>query len=77
MKLKIKEIRLAKGMTQKEVYINICSRKQYSRIENNQCETSLYFAASIAKRLGVVVEEIIEFEDYELNNINDLSENDY
>ncbi|HEM4410045.1 TPA: helix-turn-helix transcriptional regulator, partial [Streptococcus suis] len=38
----IKKIRHLKGMTQKEIYLNLCSRRQYSRIENNKSFPSIF-----------------------------------
>ena len=54
----LKEIRLQKKFTQKEVYEGICSDRHYIRIENNEVNPATDILMAIAKRLDVSIEEL-------------------
>ena len=43
----LRNLRLNKGLTQKYIYKNLCSRKQLSRIENNTSYPSVYLLYKI------------------------------
>lgn len=55
---KIKKIRVAKGLAQKEVALTIgIDRAQYSRIESGKVEPTISSLLKIAKALGVRIED--------------------
>lgn len=70
----IKQIRHLKGMTQKEIYLNLCSRRQYSRIENNQSLPSIFLLYSFALRLDVSMESLVYLNENEELLVNNLGE---
>lgn len=49
-----------KGITQRVIYTNLCSRKQLSRIENNTSFPSVYLLYHICQRLEVTIDEVIK-----------------
>ena len=55
----IKEIRIKKGLTQKQVYSDICPYRHYIRVENNNGDASVELLVKLSIRLGVNVEELI------------------
>lgn len=55
----LRNLRLNKGLTQKYIYKNLCSRKQLSRIENNTSYPSVYFLYYICQRLEVTTDYVI------------------
>ncbi|HEL0621266.1 TPA: helix-turn-helix transcriptional regulator, partial [Streptococcus equi subsp. zooepidemicus] len=55
----IKKLRIQKGLTQKNIYHNLCSRKQLSRIENNISYPSIYLLYNICQKLDVSMDEVI------------------
>ena len=66
----IKKIRLAKGLSQKEVTINAdLDPAQYSRIENGKTDPSVTTLEKIAKALGVSLSELFAATE-ELKEIN-------
>lgn len=70
----IKQIRHLKGSTQKEIYLNLCSRRQYSRIENNKSLPSIFLLYSFALRLGVPMESLVDLNKNEERLVNNLGE---
>lgn len=55
----LRNLRLNKGLTQKYIYKNLCSRKQLSRIENNTSYPSVYLLYYICQRLEVTTDYVI------------------
>ncbi|MBS5366655.1 MAG: helix-turn-helix transcriptional regulator [Streptococcus mitis] len=55
----LRNLRLNKGLTQKYIYKNLCSRKQLSRIENNTSYPSVYLLYYIFQRLEVTTDYVI------------------
>ena len=55
----LRNLRLNKGLTQKYIYKNLCSRKQLSRIENNTSYPSVYLLYYICQRLKVTTDYVI------------------
>lgn len=55
----LRNLRLNKGLTQKYIYKNLCSRKQLSRIENNTSYSSVYLLYYICQRLEVTTDYVI------------------
>lgn len=55
----LRNLRLNKGLTQKYIYKNLCSRKQLSRIENNTSYLSVYLLYYICQRLEVTTDYVI------------------
>lgn len=55
----LRNLRLNKGLTQKYIYKNLCSRKQLSRIENNTSYPSVYPLYYICQRLEVTTDYVI------------------
>lgn len=55
----LRNLRLNKGLTQKYIYKNLCSRKQLSRIENNTSYPSVYLLYYIYQRLEVTTDYVI------------------
>ena len=56
----LRNLRLNKGLTQKYIYKNLCSRKQLSRIENNTSYPSVYLLYYICQRLEYVISLTLE-----------------
>ena len=67
---RIKEIRIAKNLSQKEIALAVdINRGQFSRIENNKVEPNLSSLKKIAEALGVPVSELFkESGDYNLDS---------
>jgi len=66
----IKRIRIAKGLSQKEVVMNAgLDKAQYSRIENGKTDPSFSTIERIAKALGVSLAELFACTE-ELKEIN-------
>lgn len=63
MENKIKELRKAKKLSQDQV-AKICNvtRQTINAIENNKYDPSLSLAFTLAKNLGVTVDELFKFE---------------
>lgn len=59
MNYKLKQIRLDKEMTQRDLYQHLCSRRQYSRIENNHSHPSVFLLYQFAKLLNVKLDDLI------------------
>ena len=57
----IRELRMKKGFSQKELAEGICSLKQLSRIENNTSEASAYVIYELSFRLG---ENLLDYFPY-------------
>ena len=55
-----RRLRKEKGITQRVIYTNLCSRKQLSRIENNTSFPSVYLLYHICQRLEVTIDEVIK-----------------
>lgn len=55
----LRNLRLNKGLTQKYIYKNLCSRKQLSRIENNTSYPLVYLLYYICQRLEVTTDYVI------------------
>ncbi|MDO4431948.1 MAG: helix-turn-helix transcriptional regulator [Aerococcaceae bacterium] len=60
---RLKEIRSALGLTQKSVYDGICSRKHYSRIENNRGKMSIFLLIKFSQRLRIPMEQMVQIKD--------------
>ncbi len=61
---KIKKIREAKGLSQKQVALSLgMDQAQYSRIENNKTDPSFSNVEKIAKALGVTFTELFNAEE--------------
>lgn len=56
----LRRLRKEKGITQRVIYKNLCSRKQLSRIENNTSYPSVYLLYHISQRLEVTIDEVIK-----------------
>lgn len=56
----LRRLRKEKGITQRFIYKNLCSRKQLSRIENNTSYPSVYLLYHICQRLEVTMDEVIK-----------------
>lgn len=56
----LRRLRKEKGITQRVIYANLCSRKQLSRIENNTSFPSVYLLYHICQRLEVTIDEVIK-----------------
>lgn len=56
----LRRLRKEKGITQRVIYTNFCSRKQLSRIENNTSFPSVYLLYHICQRLEVTIDEVIK-----------------
>lgn len=63
MKFIGKKIRAQRALTQKDIYTGLCSRRQYSRIENGYSLPSVYLLYYLAKRFGLSMEDLLEVED--------------
>lgn len=72
MKLRLKHFRELKGYSQEHVYTNLCSKRHYSRIENNLCVPSALLIVSFSKRLNVPIEDLIQLDTHEATLINNL-----
>lgn len=59
----IQIIRKEKQISQKILYQNFCSRRQISRIENNQCMPSLEMTIHICKKLNVSIDYLVNLAD--------------
>ncbi len=74
----IRDTRLSKGLTQKELSKDLCSIKQLSRIENNENSPSAVLLSEFSSRLGNSIEAYIKYSDcpngflvkHELDHIN-------
>jgi transcriptional regulator with XRE-family HTH domain len=65
---KIKKIRSAKNLSQKEVAVSLnMDPAQYSRIENGKSDPYFSTIEKIAKALGVEVADLVTGEDLEVN----------
>ena len=56
----LRRLRKEKGITQRVIYKNLCSRKQLSMIENNTSYPSVYLLYHICQRLEVTIDEVIK-----------------
>lgn len=56
----LRRLRKEKGITQRVIYKNLCSREQLSRIENNTSYPSVYLLYHICQRLEVTIDEVIK-----------------
>ncbi len=66
--MKIKELRKAKGVTQKEVAENIgCSAMVYSRYENGSRQPDIQTICNLAKYFGTTTDEIIGYSVCKIN----------
>jgi len=66
---KIKKIRSAKNLSQKEVAVSLnMDPAQYSRIENGKSDPYFSTIEKIAKALGVEVADLVTGEDLEVNS---------
>ncbi|MDY4098025.1 MAG: helix-turn-helix transcriptional regulator [Lachnospiraceae bacterium] len=63
---KVKEYRIAKGITQKELgeIVNV-SRQAIIAIEMDKYDPSIWLAYDLAKYFGVTIEELFEFKESE------------
>ena len=65
---KIKKIRTAKSLSQKEVAVSLnMDPAQYSRIENGKSDPYFSTIVKIAGALGVDVAELVNNEDFDIN----------
>ncbi len=63
MKNKIKELREAEGLTQKELGVKVgVSRQAVNAIETGRFDPSIWLAYDLAKFFGSNIEEIFDFE---------------
>ena len=56
----LRRLRKEKGITQRDIYSNLCSRKHHSRLENNTSFPSVYLLYHICQRLEVTIDEVIK-----------------
>lgn len=59
-KNRLKEIRKVKGLTMEQVYLGICSKRHYIRLEKNECEINITYLCHFSNRLGVSIEKLIK-----------------
>lgn len=69
---KIKEIRLAKGITQRELADGICTQATISNLENETSLPSLSILLSIADRLSIDFSEIYEYISVNGNSYSEI-----
>ena len=63
MKNKLKEMREAKGLTQKEVGEMVgVSRQAINAIETEKFDPSIWLASDLARLFGLSIEEFFDFE---------------
>ncbi|KAB2835675.1 MAG: helix-turn-helix transcriptional regulator, partial [Caedimonadaceae bacterium] len=66
----MRELRIKKGITQKELYEDIMSKSYAIRFEQGKHEISFYLIQSILERLGMEIDEFIYiYNEYHESNI--------
>src|SRR5699024_9549523 len=70
----IKHIRKKLNVRQVTLYNGICSRATYSRIENNEKEIDFNTLLQFTERLGITLEEYLEYTSYRSNRENTIME---
>lgn len=73
---RLREIRLARQMTQSDVCAEICSRSMLSHIENGDCNPSVQLLEALCERLGIKAADILNAQTAEddWSAIDDLQE---
>lgn len=70
----IKEIRKNRKLTQKMLSEDICSQSVLSRIENNEELPNVVVMQQICQRLGVTMDQIMQFKSEEVRLITQIFE---
>ena len=64
MKNRVKELREARGLTQKELGVNVnVSRQAINAIETGKYDPSIWLAYNLARFFGMKIEEVFQFEE--------------
>jgi transcriptional regulator with XRE-family HTH domain len=71
---RIKQVRLEKGFSQEQLGLAIDVSQTYiSEIESGTHNISLYVAYKIANSLGVRIDDLTNFDDYQLKDNSQIS----
>lgn len=68
----LKEIRKNRKLTQKMLSEDICSQSVLSRIENDEELPNVVVMQHICQRLGVTIDQIMQFQSVEVRNITEI-----
>lgn len=68
----LKEIRKNRKLTQKMLSEDICSQSVLSRIENDEELPNVVVMQHICQRLGVTIDQIMQFQSDEVRNITEI-----